>query len=217
MRPPHFTLSKVTATGRATLRLCFEDGEQFDVDILPIIERHPTLAQLRNPSVFRKARRGEHGASVIWGDDDDLELAADNLRARAVEQAGGVSHEFIWNWMAGHGLTLDTGAEALGVSRRMLAYYRSGSKPVPRVVALACRGWEKNGDRRHEQALKPESIAIRRTFESGPPATSDAIVLPEVDIDFSSSKQRFTLVKPRPQYVIEAGLQFLSGRGIRRW
>jgi hypothetical protein len=80
---------------------------------------------------------------VIWAGDDDLELAADNLRARGVEQAGGVSHEFIWNWMARHDLTLDTAAAALGVSRRMLAYYRSGAKPVPRTIALACLGWEK--------------------------------------------------------------------------
>ena len=31
---------------------------------------------------------------------------------------------------------------ALGVPRRMLTYYRSGSKPVPRSVALACLRWE---------------------------------------------------------------------------
>jgi len=30
---------------------------------------------------------------VIWANDDELELAADNLRARAVEQAGGVSRQ----------------------------------------------------------------------------------------------------------------------------
>ena len=39
-------------------------------------------------------------------------------------------------------LTLDDAAEALGLSRRMLAYYRSGAKPVPRVVELAITGWE---------------------------------------------------------------------------
>ena len=30
--------------------------------------------------------------------------------------------------MARHGMTLDTVAEALGLSRRMLAYYRSGER-----------------------------------------------------------------------------------------
>jgi hypothetical protein len=38
--------------------------------------------------------------------------------------------------------TLDTAARALGVSRRMVAYYEQGSKPIPRVVALAARALE---------------------------------------------------------------------------
>ncbi|WP_225209908.1 hypothetical protein [Xanthomonas bonasiae] len=41
-----------------------------------------------------------------------------------------------------HDLTLDSAAAALGVSRRMLAYYRSGEKPVPRSIGLAMLGWE---------------------------------------------------------------------------
>ena len=45
--------------------------------------------------------------------------------------------------MTKNDLSLDTAAQALGVSRRTLAYYRSGSKSVPRTVALACLGWEK--------------------------------------------------------------------------
>lgn len=143
MRPKQFTLTQVKPQGVAGLRLRYADGETLTVNLGELIERHPTLARLRDAKVFASAKRSEHGASVTWGDDDDLELAADNLRARAVEQAGGVSHEFVWNWMARHGLTLDTAADALGVSRRMLAYYRSGAKPVPRTVALACLGWEK--------------------------------------------------------------------------
>ena len=143
MRPKHFTIASVKVTGDMALRLRFADGASFDVDLAPVVARHPTLARLDDPAVFGTAKRGEHGASVIWADDDELELAADNLRARAVEQAGGVSHEFVWNWMTRHGLTLDAAADALGVSRRMLAYYRSGTKPVPRTVALACLGWAK--------------------------------------------------------------------------
>lgn len=142
MRPRQLTLSSVKATPTAGLLLRYADGEQFEVDLVDTIVRHPTLKRLKDPEVFRTARVGDHGASVVWADDDELELAADNLRARAVEQAGGVSHEFIWNWMARNHLTIDAAAAALGVSRRMLAYYRSGAKPVPRTVALACLGWE---------------------------------------------------------------------------
>jgi Protein of unknown function (DUF2442) len=143
MRPKQFTLSGVQAVPPASLLLHYVDGEQFEVSLVDMIKRHRSLDRLKDPEVFKSARVGDHGASVIWANDDELELAADNLRARAVEQAGHASHEFIWNWMARNDLTLDKAAVALGVSRRMLAYYRSGLKPVPRTVALACLGWEK--------------------------------------------------------------------------
>lgn len=136
-----FTLTAVKALADGVLALTYADGEQLQVDVKPIIAKHPTLRELGKPAVFKRAKLGDWGGSVTWG-TDDLELAADNLRARAIEQAGGYSHEVILNWMARHGMTLDSAAEALGLSRRMLAYYRSGEKPVPRTVALACLGWE---------------------------------------------------------------------------
>lgn len=40
-------------------------------------------------------------------------------------------------WMKRHGYTLDGLAAALDISRRQIAYYRSGEQPIPRVVALA--------------------------------------------------------------------------------
>ena len=141
MTPKQFTLATVKPLADGKLALSFADGEQFQLDVKPLIQQYPSLHELANPTVFQRASLGEWGASVTWG-TDALELAADNLRARAVEQAGGYSHELILNWMARHGLTLDAGAQALGLSRRMLAYYRSGEKPVPRTVALACLGWE---------------------------------------------------------------------------
>lgn len=138
----HFTLTNVRPEAPTTLHLTYADDEHFTVDIADLIATHESLAGLERPSIFVTARPDEWGGSVIWNDDDDLELAADNLRARAIEQAGGCSHEHILNWMHKHDLTLDSAADALGISRRMLAYYRSGAMPVPRTVALAMRGWE---------------------------------------------------------------------------
>jgi len=63
-------------------------------------------------------------------------------RALAIEQSGGYSHEYLFDWMHRHGLTQQAAADALGLSRRMLGYYLSGAKPLPRTVALACMGWE---------------------------------------------------------------------------
>jgi len=44
--------------------------------------------------------------------------------------------------MRRNGLSLATAADSLGMTRRMIAHYRTGSRPIPKVVALACKGWE---------------------------------------------------------------------------
>ncbi|GLO14455.1 hypothetical protein PPUJ20028_30380 [Pseudomonas putida] len=142
MTNKHFLLTEVAVVAPGSLLLTFADGQQFTVALDEIILKHASLAPLADPKVFATAAMGEWKDTVIWAGDDNLELAADNLRARALEQAGECSHELIWNWMAKHGLTLDRAAQELGLSRRMLAYYRSGEKPVPRTVALAMKGWE---------------------------------------------------------------------------
>lgn len=142
MTAKHFNLTEVRAFLPSTVVMEFADGEVFTLDLRETIQLHPSLATLADPAVFPCVAVGEWGGSLIWAADDNLELAADNLRARAIEQSGECSREGIWNWMARHHLSLDAGAAALGLSRRMLAYYRSGEKPVPRTVALACLGWE---------------------------------------------------------------------------
>ena len=45
-------------------------------------------------------------------------------------------------WRKRHSYTLDAAARALGISRRMVAYYENGERPIPRLVALATRGLE---------------------------------------------------------------------------
>ena len=68
-------------------------------------------------------------------------MGADRLWEMTLEQNGHLdSLEFIrWRWR--HGLSLSDAAEALGLSRRQVAYYASGERPVPRTVLLACKGW----------------------------------------------------------------------------
>lgn len=41
-----------------------------------------------------------------------------------------------------NGLSLTTAAQALGLSRRMVSYYRTAQKAIPRQTWLACLGWE---------------------------------------------------------------------------
>ena len=146
MSKDHFQLIAVKASADCTLRLTYADGEVFEVNMQPWIASTAALRPLKNATLFARAKRGLGGRTVDWaggagGSAIELDLGADNLRNLATEQAGGIGHERIWNWLHDTGLTLEQAAVALGISRRMLIYYRDGEKPIPRSVWLACLGW----------------------------------------------------------------------------
>ena len=54
-----------------------------------------------------------------------------------------------------------TVAEALGISRRMVSYYRTAHKAIPRAIWLACLGWE--ATRPKERAL-PRGLPTAREY-----------------------------------------------------
>lgn len=78
---------------------------------------------------------------VVW--TDAVDMSADTLWRLAQEQAGlTMSPDAFRRWRERKAYTLDAAAHALGLSRRMVAYYERGEKPIPRVVALAARALE---------------------------------------------------------------------------
>ena len=79
---------------------------------------------------------------MVSGCDIDYLLGADNVYAWAKEQAGEVSHQMLDTWMHRNGLSLNTVAEASDISRRMVSYYRTAQKSIPRAILLACLGLE---------------------------------------------------------------------------
>lgn len=143
-----FEIKSIVITGPGTLTITFGDDVTMNIDLRTLISRNSFLAPLKDTVLFSEAKISNNSRGIEW--NDDIDLAGDNLRAEAVEQNGGISHERIWNWMHRNGLTLDSAAEALGISRRMLVYYRNGDKPIPRHIWLACIGWERCKDEGEE-------------------------------------------------------------------
>ena len=138
---PHHTITALAVIAPSGLSIAFAVGMKFTVNLADTIRAYPSLSALSDPAIFSRARVDERGGYVIWI-DDDLELAADNLRNIAVEQSGSIGNERILNWMDKNKLTQERAAAAIGVSRRMLNYYLSGAKSIPKTVWLACLGWE---------------------------------------------------------------------------
>lgn len=123
-----------------TLRLRWVNGTVTPVDLREPVRRLKGLKSLQDETVFASVKKGEGGHSIIW--PGDLDMGADRLWEMAFEQQGRLDVvEFIrWRWR--YGLSLSQAAEALGISRRQLAYYASGKHVIPRTVLLACKGWE---------------------------------------------------------------------------
>ena len=123
-----------------TLFLRWQDGSEGVVDVSGIIGTFRVYAPLRNSlELFQQVRLGEHGTDIAWS--DEIDMAADTLWRLAQEQSGAtMTPDAFRHWREGRAYTLDQAARALGLSRRMIAYYEQGNRPIPRVVALATRG-----------------------------------------------------------------------------
>ncbi len=125
-----------------TLRVRWDKADESRVDVSNLVESFRVYEPLRrSPKLFARVRVGEHGSDVVWS--DEIDMSADTLWRLAQEQTGlTMSPDAFKNWRERKAYTLDAAARALGVSRRMVAYYEQGAKPIPRVVALAARALE---------------------------------------------------------------------------
>ena len=137
-------LTRVKAEPGCRLQLRFANGKSYLVDLTDDIEHFEPYRPLRDRRLFARVTLGEDGYSVVWP-ADELDIGADTLWQYALEQNGRRdAAEFIrWRWR--HRLSLSGAAEALGISRRQVAYYASGEHEVPRTVLLACKGWDAEG------------------------------------------------------------------------
>ena len=133
------TITAVRATGPSSLHLSWSDGVAVDLDLGAILDDRP-FAVLRDPVAFAKVEVGDWGHSLSW--PSGAELGADALWLETLSATGHGDARAFLEWRLRHALSLSKAAEALGVSRRMIAYYSNGEKKVPKPILLACRGWE---------------------------------------------------------------------------
>jgi len=136
-------LAAVKALSGHRLKLTFVDGSIYTVSLAGEFDRFPGLAPLREPKAFAKAVviEGE-GWTVEWP-AHDIQIGADTLWLDAQAQnAPDENTRLFAQWRARHGLSLSEAAKALGMTARTMSAYGSGGRPVPRYIALACKGWE---------------------------------------------------------------------------
>lgn len=123
-----------------SLRVSWQNGDESLIDVAGMIESFKIFTPLRHSAkLFRQVRVGEHGTDIVW--TDEIDMSADTLWRLAQEQAGAtMTPDDFRHWRERKAFTLDAAAKALGISRRMVAYYEEGKRAIPRVVTLATRG-----------------------------------------------------------------------------
>jgi hypothetical protein len=112
-------------------------GREDLVDVSPAIFSYKVYRPLRDENLFLTGAAAEDGDAVAWG-NGDLVMSADAIQSLA--QESWTPKEFV-EFLTRNRLTQQAAAALLGRSRRQIATYATIG-PIPRVIALACYGFE---------------------------------------------------------------------------
>jgi DNA-binding response OmpR family regulator len=133
-------ITSVAVLGDKILEIGWDDGLVAPVDLTEVIAARKALAPLRTKREFARVAVSRDSWSLEW--PCGIDFGAEQLRRLADERAGEIMRVADFRaWMDEHGLTQEAAAQALGLSRRMIAYYLSGEKVIPKTVMLATEGW----------------------------------------------------------------------------
>jgi hypothetical protein len=142
---PNFSLRVTWAEGSRV-------GRTDTVDLSPAINSYKIYRPLRkNEELFKTARLVEDGDVIAW-DGDDIEMTAEMIEELADQI---MTPQDFAEFLKRNKLTQEAAAAELGRSRRQIGYYLS-TGPIPRIVALACRGYESNRLMERANALTNE-------------------------------------------------------------
>jgi hypothetical protein len=135
-------IGRISVVGPTTVEIDWAEGARTGrtdvLDLTPLIGSYKIYRPLRgNPDLFATARLIEDGDVVAWN-GADLEMTAELIETLA-EQA--MSPEDFADFLARNKLTHEAAAALLGRSRRQIEYYLERGT-IPRIVALACFGYE---------------------------------------------------------------------------
>jgi hypothetical protein len=125
------------------VRVTWADGNRAGrsevVDLSPLIDTHRFYTLLRGDAhLFDSVHLIDDGEAIAWG-DNAIDMAASSVERLAAET---MSADDFRAFLRRNNLTQESAAKILGRSRRSIASY-ANQGGIPRIVALACRGYER--------------------------------------------------------------------------
>ncbi|WP_128290574.1 hypothetical protein [Afifella aestuarii] len=114
-------------------------GRSEIIDLSPLIGQFRIYAPLRDdPALFAGVVLADDGETLEW-DGGRIDMPATSVERLAEEQMTGADFEA---FLRRNNLTRHAAAAELGRSLRAIQGYVASQSLIPRVVALACRGFE---------------------------------------------------------------------------
>jgi DNA-binding XRE family transcriptional regulator len=130
----------VNAESAMNVNVSYSDGRTVRINMRQLSDRLEVFSHLAYPQEFATAKVADFGWSLEW--DCGATLDSDRVLEIFLEQEGMAENVRFRQWQDAHHLSLSEAAQAIGLTRRTISKYRTGSSPVPRYIALACKGWE---------------------------------------------------------------------------
>ncbi|HWP14274.1 MAG TPA: hypothetical protein VNM46_01475 [Xanthobacteraceae bacterium] len=136
-------VATVGSSGAGVITVKWKDRTSDRVDLSGwIATGGDILAPLRDEEIFGSPRVSEYGASIAWGNDDDLRIDATHLELIAAEQRP-FGARAAAAWQKAMALSNNEVADLLGVSPSTWNAYKAGA-PIPAVVAMLCRAAQRD-------------------------------------------------------------------------
>lgn len=135
-------IAKVEVVDHLVIRVEWSEGSRVKradvVDLSPMINTFRLYRPLReNKELFETIHLIERGRVLAWGDDDQIDMLADNVQELAEET---MTPGDLRDFLVLNDLTQGEAAALLDRSRRQIANYVAGSEPIPRGFVLSCFG-----------------------------------------------------------------------------
>lgn len=138
MREKTPRITSATVLGALRVAVNFDNGWSAEVDLADFVAGFQSLKPLRDAGLFARVAVEEWGSGLTWDDEGPLSIAATTVYRLACEQAQDPARSFD-AWMMQHGFSATKAADVLGMSRRNIINYRTATRPIPKVVVLACK------------------------------------------------------------------------------
>ena len=133
-------MREATALNPYIVRIVWENESVSEIDLHEWLNKSKWFSPvLESDAVWNSLHVDEFGWNIVWNGCEMEIPSATMWRLYQEQTCQAMSRSDFISWLERHDLSLVKASTTLGLSRRMVTYYKSGERIIPRTVLLACK------------------------------------------------------------------------------